>query len=50
MLKGLYFTLLVGPVVPLPMPQIVMDALTSATVQRNTEGPSGFDLTFTLST
>jgi hypothetical protein len=49
MLKGLYLTLLVGPVVPLPMPQVVMDALTGVTVKSNTEGASGFDLSFTLS-
>lgn len=49
MLKGLYLTLLVGPVVPLPMPQVVMEALTDVTVKSNTEGASGFDLSFTLS-
>ena len=49
MLKGLYLTLLVGPVVPLPMPQVVMEALTGVTVKSNTEGASGFDLSFTLS-
>jgi len=49
MLKGLYLTLLVGPVVPLPMPQVVMEALTGVTVKSNTEGTSGFDLSFTLS-
>ena len=49
MLKGIHLTLLVGPVVPLPMPQVVMDALTGVTVKSNTEGTSGFDLSFTLS-
>ncbi len=53
MLKGLYLTLLVGPVVPFPVPKVVMEALTSVTVRSATEGPgeldSGFDLTFTLS-
>ena len=52
MLKGLYLTLMVGPVVPVPVPQFVLDSLSSVTItnsaERNT--PSGFDLTFTLST
>jgi hypothetical protein len=49
MLKGLYLTLMVGPVIPIPVPKIVMDALTSVTVTSDTKGTSGFDLTFTLS-
>jgi hypothetical protein len=49
MLKGLYLTLLVGPVVPVPVPKAAMEALTSVTVTSNTEGASGFDLSFTLS-
>ena len=49
MASGLYLTLLVGPVLPVPVPQIVLDALASVTVQSNTSGPSGFDLNFTLS-
>lgn len=52
MLKGLYLTLMVGPVVPVPVPQFVLDSLSSVTItnsaERNTA--SGFDLTFTLST
>jgi hypothetical protein len=47
--KGFYLTLLAGPVVPLPVPQVVLDALTGVTVTSNTDGPSGFQLTFTLS-
>ncbi len=46
---GFYLTLLVGPVVPVPVPQVVLDALTSVTVTSDTEGQSGFELTFTLS-
>ena len=49
MLRGLYLTLLVGPVVPLPMPQVVMEALTTVTIKSDTAGTSGFDLSFTLS-
>jgi len=51
MLKGIYLTLLVGPVVPLPVPQLVLDALVSASVTNDTaETGGGFELTFTLST
>ena len=48
MLRGLYLTLLVGPMVPIPVPKLVMEALTGVTVKSNTEGAGGFDLTFTL--
>jgi hypothetical protein len=49
MLKGIYLTLLVGPVLPVPMPRPVMEALTEVSVQSNTEIASGFELSFTLS-
>lgn len=49
MLKGMHLTLLVGPVVPLPVPQPVLDALTGIEVTNNTDGPSGFQLTFSVS-
>ena len=50
MFKGIYLTLLVGPVIPLPVPQVVLDALTSVTVTNDTaETGSGFELAFTLS-
>ncbi|HJW38682.1 MAG TPA: hypothetical protein VJ420_08705 [Candidatus Udaeobacter sp.] len=49
MLKGIYLTVLVGPVVALPVPQIVMDALTSIKVISNTDDKSVFELSFTLS-
>jgi hypothetical protein len=49
MLKGIYLTLLVGPVMPVPMPRVVMEALTEVSVQSTTEKASGFDLSFTLS-
>src|SRR6266536_505971 len=49
MLKGIYLTLLVGPVVPLPVPRIVTDALTSVKVISNTDSVSVFELSFTLS-
>ena len=50
MLKGLYLTLLVGPVVPMPVPSSVLDALTGVTVTSDAGGPSGFQLSFKLST
>jgi hypothetical protein len=40
--------LLIGPGIPLPAPKAVIDALTSVQVTSNTEGASGFQLTFTL--
>jgi hypothetical protein len=49
MLKGVYLTLMIGPVVPVPVPQVVLDTLTSVQVTNNTGAPSGFQLSFTLS-
>lgn len=49
MLKGVYLTLLVGPIVPVPVPQPVLDALTGVTVTSDAEGAGGFELTFRLS-
>lgn len=46
--KGVHLTLLVGPVVPVPVPRAVLDALTSVEVTHNTGAASGFKLTFTL--
>ncbi len=51
MLKGIHLTLLIGPVVPLPAPRIVLDALQSVKVTSSAgaSGASGFQLTFTFS-
>ena len=49
MLKGVYVTLLVGPTVPIPVPQVVVDALTGIQVTTSAGQRSGFQLTFTLS-
>jgi hypothetical protein len=50
-LKGLNLTLMIGPVVPMPVSQEVLDALTNVRVITSTdERVSGFELTFTLST
>lgn len=47
LISGAYLTLLIGPTVPLPAPQPVMEALKS--VQVNNSGDrSGFQLTFTM--
>jgi hypothetical protein len=48
MLKGFYLTLLVGPVVPVPVPKPVLDALTSVQVTAAAGSASGFQLSFTL--
>ncbi len=48
MLKGIHLTLMVGPAVPVPVPRMVLDALTSVEVTNTTSGPSGFSLSFTL--
>jgi hypothetical protein len=41
---------MVGPAVPVPVPQVVLDALTGVTVKTTSgETSSGFELTFTLS-
>jgi hypothetical protein len=50
-LKGIHLTLMIGPVVAFPVPQTVLDALTSVSVTSNSgpATPSVFELTFTLS-
>ena len=51
MLKGIHLALMIGPVVPVPVPEAVLNALQS--VQVNVGGdsktPSGFELKFSLS-
>lgn len=49
MVKGIYLTLLVGPVVPVPVPRIVIDALESVTVTSAAGSASGFQLSFKFS-
>lgn len=48
MLKGVYMTLLIGPVVPLPVPKIALEALTNVQVTTTAGSASGFQLSFTL--
>ena len=48
MIDGVQLHLMIGPVVPIPAPQLVMDALTSCEVTTTDTGPTMFQLTFTL--
>lgn len=48
MLKGVHLTLMIGPAVPIPAPQPVVDALTSVQVTSGKDR-SGFQLTFAVS-
>jgi hypothetical protein len=48
MLKGVHLTLMIGPLVPLPAPQSVVDAVTSIQVTSGTD-KSGFQITFAVS-
>ncbi|MGH2721204.1 MAG: hypothetical protein ACRDJO_06320, partial [Actinomycetota bacterium] len=47
--KGIRLSLLVGPVVPLPAPRVVTEALESVTVTTAAGAPSGFQLSFQFS-
>ena len=49
MLKGIQLTLMMGPVVAVPVPKYVIDALESAQVTVSAGARSGFQLTFGLS-
>lgn len=48
MVKGIYLTLLVGPAVPVPVPQMLLDALTGVEVNVQDGQPSSFQLSFAL--
>jgi hypothetical protein len=47
-LKGINLTLMIGPGEPFPVSQDVLDALTSVEVTSRADGPSGFQLKFTI--
>jgi hypothetical protein len=49
MLKGIHLTLLIGPVVPIPAPRVVIDALDSVEVRTAAGSASGFDLKLRIS-
>jgi hypothetical protein len=44
--EGIKLTLLMGPVVPVPVPRLVLEALDSVTVTTAAGQPSGFQLSF----
>lgn len=44
--KGIQLTLMMGPIIPLPAPRVVMDALDSVEVRSSDGAASGFQLTF----
>jgi len=48
MFSGINLTLMIGPAVPLPVSKPVLDALTSVEVTNKTDGPSVFQLKFTI--
>jgi hypothetical protein len=48
MLQGIHLTLLIGPAVPVPAPEAVMDAVTSVQVT-SSKDTSGFQLVFAIS-
>lgn len=50
MVDGMLLTLMVGPLLPVPVPKVVLDALTDVEITTNTQGPSVFQLRFDLST
>jgi hypothetical protein len=47
--KGIQLTLMIGPAVPVPVPKVVLDALTSVKVTTTAGEASLFELNFTLS-
>ena len=46
MTSAVHLSLLIGPVVPIPVPAMMVDALEEASVTSATDGPSGFQLRF----
>jgi hypothetical protein len=48
MIEGVHLSLLIGPLIALPAPRSVVDALTSVQVTSSSRGASGFQLTFTV--
>ena len=49
MLKGIHLTLLIGPVVPVPAPRAVLDALQSIEITVTDTGPGVFQMRFSIS-
>ena len=50
MLSGIHLTLMIGPAIPLPVPESILDALVSVqVVEESGSTQSGFELVFTVS-
>ena len=47
--KGIQLSLMIGPIVPVPVPRVVTDALESVEVRTATGSASGFQLRFSIS-
>jgi hypothetical protein len=48
MSSAFYLTLLIGPVVPVPVPEFVLNALTEVEAHSGADGPGGFRLVFEI--
>ena len=48
MSSAIHLSLLMGPVVPIPVPRLMIDALETATVTSAAGSASGFQLRFTI--
>jgi hypothetical protein len=44
--RGIQMTLMMGPIIPVPAPRVVMEALTGVEVRTSADAASGFQLTF----
>lgn len=49
MLKGIHLTLMIGPVIPIPASKVVLEHLDSIEVTVKDQGPSAFQISFSLS-
>lgn len=48
MLKNVQFTLMMGPIIPVPVPRVVLDSLSNVEVKEEDVGSSGFQLVFSI--
>ena len=48
MIEAVRLLLMIGPVVPVPAPRILIDAIESVEVRTSATGPSGFQISFTI--
>jgi hypothetical protein len=47
-IQGIHLTLMIGPGVPVPVPQVVLDALTNVEITTASAGRSGFQMQFSI--